>query len=123
MLDASDQLAIGGIPTVILPVCLIHIAEHSNDDMIKALEGSMRDGVNPAWIRQVADRYERPGLTAARRLVSALDDRVNSTLPRSWFQRLAARVLVDAGIQTLSMSIRFMSADDYWRNWIWRFRS
>jgi REase_MTES_1575 len=101
VLNASDQLAIGGIPTVILPVCLLQIAEQSNDDMIKALEGCMRDGVNPTWIRQVAARYERPGLTAAKRLVNALDERVNGTLPRSWFQRLAASVLGEAGIQTV----------------------
>jgi hypothetical protein len=99
--DASDQLPIGGIPTVILPVCLIQIAGASTDDMIRALEGAMRDGVNPTWIRQVAARYERPGLMAAKQLVNALDERVNGTLPRSWFQRLAARVLKEAGIQTV----------------------
>jgi hypothetical protein len=99
--DTSDQLPIGGIPTVILPVCLIQIAEQSDTDMIRALEGSMRDGVSPTWIRQVAARYKRPGLTSAKRLVDALDQRVNGTLPRSWFQRLASRVLADAGIQTV----------------------
>ena len=61
--EASDQLLIQGIPTVIIPVCLIQIAEHSDDAMIKALEGTMRDGINPVWIRQVAARYDRPGNT------------------------------------------------------------
>ena len=99
--EASDQLLIQGIPTVIIPVCLIQLAEHSDDAMIKALEGAMRDGVNPVWIRQVAARYDRPGNSATRRLVRALDQRVDGTLPRSWFQRLASRILADVGIDTV----------------------
>ena len=101
VLDATDRVSIVGIPTVAMPVCLIQLAEHSNDDMIKALEGAMRDGVSPLWIRQVAARYERPAMTAPRRLVSALNERLEGTLPRSWFQRLAARVLADAGVETV----------------------
>jgi hypothetical protein len=69
--------------------------------MIKALEGTMRDGINPVWIRQVAARYDRPGNSATRRLVQALDQRVDGTLPRSWFQRLASRILADFGIDTV----------------------
>ena len=99
--DSRDQLLVEGIPTVIVPFCLIQVAEHSNDDMIKALEGAMRDGINPTWIRQVAARYDRPGNSATRRLLRALDERVDGTLPRSWFQRLAARVLADVGIATM----------------------
>lgn len=99
--NASDQLPIGGIPTVTLPVCLVQIAERSNDDMIKALEGAMRDGVSPTWIRQVAAQYERPGRTEARRLITALDQRLDGRLPRSWFQRLASRVLAEGGIETV----------------------
>ncbi|MEY2582337.1 MAG: hypothetical protein QOE09_2186 [Ilumatobacteraceae bacterium] len=98
--NGSDQLLVDGIPTVIIPVCLIQIAEQPGSGMIKALEGAMRDGVSPTWIRQVASRYERPGLAGARRLVGALDERVDGVLPRSWFQRLAARLLHDLGIPT-----------------------
>jgi hypothetical protein len=98
--DAADQLAIGGIPTVIVPVCLIQIAETSNDDMIRALEGLMRDGISPTWVRQVAARYDRRGSSATRRLLRALDERVDGTLPRSWFQTLASRLLAGVGIQT-----------------------
>jgi hypothetical protein len=99
--DKSDQLQVGGIPTVIVPVCLIQIAEESDGDLIKALEGAMRDGISPTWIRNVAARYHRPGLSGTKRLVRALDERVDGTLPRSWFQRLAARLLADAGIETV----------------------
>ncbi len=99
--NGSDQLQVEGIPTVIIPVCLIHLAEQPSSAMIKALEGAMRDGVSPTWIRQVASRYERPGLAGARRLVRALDERVDGVLPRSWFQRLAARLLHDLGIPTV----------------------
>ncbi|HEY0519510.1 MAG TPA: hypothetical protein VGC84_08455 [Ilumatobacteraceae bacterium] len=95
----TDQLIVDGIPTVILPVCLIQLADGAHDDMIRALEGTMRDGINPTWIRQVAARYDRPGLPAARRVVRALDQRVDGTVARSWFQRLASRVLSNAGLQ------------------------
>ena len=101
VLSASDQLLVDGIPTVIIPVCLIQIAEQSNSEMIKALEGAMRDGVSPTWIRQVASCYERPGLAGTRRLLRALDERVDGVLPRSWFQRMAARLLDDLGIATV----------------------
>ncbi|MDP9464046.1 MAG: hypothetical protein M3P52_05435 [Actinomycetota bacterium] len=101
VLDASDQLPIRGIPTVIVPVCLIQLADHSDDAMIKALEGSMRDGISPTWIRQVAARYDRRGLSGPRRLLRALDQRVDGTLPWSWFQRLASRLLDQVGIATI----------------------
>ncbi|HZX54038.1 MAG TPA: hypothetical protein VFE86_05130 [Ilumatobacteraceae bacterium] len=101
VLEVGDQLLVHGIPTVILPVCLIQLADDGSDEFLKALEGAMRDGVNPAWIRQVAARYDRPSLPGTRRLVRALDERVDNTLPRSWFQRMAARLLAEAGIETV----------------------
>ena len=101
ILEQSDQLALHGIPTVILPVCLLQIAERSDNALIRALEGAMRDGVSPTWIRQVAARYDRPGRLASRRLLRAVDERVEGTLPRSWFQRLASRLLADLGIETV----------------------
>lgn len=101
VLEAKDQLDIQGIATVILPVCLIQLADLGGDAFVKALEGAMREGVNPTWIRQVAARYDRPSLPGTRRLVRALDERVDTMLPRSWFQRLAARLLADVGIHTV----------------------
>jgi hypothetical protein len=101
VLEPADQLVVHGIPAVIVPVALIQLADGGSDTFIKALEGAMRDGVNPAWIRQVAARYDRPSLGGTRRLVRALDERVDSTLPRSWFQRLAARLLAEVGIETV----------------------
>ncbi len=101
VLDPADQLSIGGIPTVIVPVSLIQLAEDSAGGMIRALEGCMRDGVSPTWIRQFVARYDRPGSSAPRRLLRALDERVDGTLPRSWFQRLGSRLLAEVGIQTV----------------------
>jgi hypothetical protein len=101
VLDRADHLPIGGIPTVIVPVCLIQLAEDSDSGMIRALEGCMRDGVSPTWIRQVVARHERRGNSAPRRLLRALDERVDGTLPRSWFQRLGSRLLAEVGIQTV----------------------
>jgi len=101
ILESTDQVVVHGIPTVTLPVCLIQLADQGSDGFIPALEGAMRDGVNPTWIRQVAARYDRPSLPGTRRLVRALDERINSMLPRSWFQRLAARLLAGVGIETV----------------------
>lgn len=101
VLDQADQLPIDGIPTVIVPVCLIQLAEGSSGGMVRALEGCMRDGVSPTWIRQVVARYDRRGSSAPRRLLRALDERVDGTLPRSWFQRLGSRLLAEVGIQTV----------------------
>ena len=101
VLDRADQLLVHGIPSVIVPVCLLQIAERSPHDMVRALEGALRDGVSPIWIRQVADRYARPGQSASRLVVQAVDERVDGTLPRSWFQRIASRLLADAGIETV----------------------
>lgn len=97
----SDQLLITGIPTVIIPVCLIQLAEHSDAAMLKALDGALRNGINPTWIRHVAARYDRPSSSATRRLVRALDERVDKILPRSWYQRLMSRVLAERGIATV----------------------
>jgi hypothetical protein len=99
--DRADQLPVHGVPTVIIPVCLIQLADQPGDGFIRPLEGAMRDGVSPMWIRHVAARYDRPSLPGTRRLVRALNERVDTTLPRSWFQRLAARLLDDGGITTV----------------------
>jgi hypothetical protein len=99
--ERADQLVVQGVPTVIVPVCLIQLADQPGDAFVKALEGAMRDGVSPLWIRQVAARYDRPSLPGTRKVVRALNERVNTSLPRSWYQRIAARLLHDAGIATV----------------------
>ena len=76
VLEGHDQVSIHGIPTVIVPVCLLQIAEQSGEAMVQALEGAMRDGISPTWIRQVAHRYDRPGRSAPKRLLRAVDERV-----------------------------------------------
>ena len=97
VLDRADQLLVEGIPTVIVPVCLIQLAERSHEAMIRALEGALRDGINPTWIRQVTARYRRPGMAASARLMRAIDERVDGTLPRSWFQRIASGSYAGSG--------------------------
>ncbi len=101
LLDPADQRTVEGIPTVIVPVCLLQLGEGSTDAMMKALDGALRDGVNPAWIRSVATRYDRRGRSSPKALLRAVDERVDGTLPRSWFQRLAGRLLADAGLATV----------------------
>ena len=61
----------------------------------------MRDGINPSGYVRLRRRYDRRETPSTRRLVRALDERVDGTLPRSWFQRLASRILADVGIETV----------------------
>jgi hypothetical protein len=100
-LEPGDQLRVENVPAVIVPVCLLQLGEDSADAMLKALDSALRDGVNPAWIRSIASRYDRPGRSAPKQLLRAVDERVDGVLPRSWFQRLASRLLSDAGLPTV----------------------
>ena len=80
VLEPADQLVVHCIPTVILPVCLIQLRRRRFGCLVKALEGAMRDGANPAWIRHVA---------AALTTVQAFGEHDNSFGP--WTSESTAR--------------------------------
>jgi hypothetical protein len=99
LLTPSDRLVVGGLPVVIRPVALLQVASHGERDITgRALDGMLRDGDRPLWIRQVAERWRGHGVAGPAVVLGLLDERVDGTLPRSWFQRLAKRVLAARGI-------------------------
>jgi len=93
--SGADRHVIDGIPVTILPVTLIHLAAtHRNVE--QALDAALRQGFSPRWLTEVFERWAgTPGTAAVRRLLA---DRAGRPLPRSWFQRLAKRLLEADGI-------------------------
>ncbi len=88
-----------GIPVVSIPVALIQIAgREGRDATARALDGALRDGISPRWIRTVVDEIARSGLSGPGLLGELLHERVDRRLPRSWYQRLAKRLLAAHGL-------------------------
>lgn len=64
----------------------------------KALDGALRAGHEIRELRAVAERWRRRGRSGPPTLLMLLDEREGTTLPASWFQRLAKRLLSSTGI-------------------------
>jgi hypothetical protein len=90
---------VDGMSCAIEPVALIQIAAtDGRDAAAQALDGFLRAGRSPEWIRFVASPLTRQRVSGPRVLLELVRERVDGTLPRSWFQRLAARSLDTHGI-------------------------
>ena len=99
LLGEEDCDEVDGIGVVMRPVALIQLAATRGADRAgKALDGMLRRGDPAIWIGRVAQRWLRPGTSGAGTVLTLLDQRVNGRLPRSWFQRVARRVLESHGI-------------------------
>jgi hypothetical protein len=85
---------------VIRPVALVQIAaEDGRDASARALDSMLRNGDSPTWVRQICTPLRRQGLGGPAIVMRQLDERVDGRLPRSWFQRLAKRILDGRGIR------------------------
>jgi hypothetical protein len=81
------------------PVALLQIARVlGRESAAKALDGMLRTGDSPIWIRQVAREWQGLGTSGPPTVIALLDERVDGRLPRSWFQRLANRMLTVRGL-------------------------
>jgi hypothetical protein len=90
---------VDGMSCAIEPVALIQIAAtDGRDAAAQALDGFLRAGRSAEWIRFVASPLTRQRVSGPRVLLELVRERVDGTLPRSWFQRLAARSLDTHGI-------------------------
>ncbi len=96
-LTPADRYEVDGIPVTTVPLTLIHLAA-DGCNAAKALDGALRDGHSPTWLRQTFERWRGFGVSGPTTMLRLLDDRVNTRLPRSWFQRLAKEVLAECGI-------------------------
>ena len=65
----------------------------------RALDSALRLGVCADELRTVALAWRRRGRPGPPALLTLLGERVDNRLPRSWFQRVAARVLAGVGIR------------------------
>jgi hypothetical protein len=95
-LSQRDRHVVNGIAVTTVPVTLVHLAVRG-DDVAQPLDGALRSGASPRWLRQEIERWRQLGVPAADTVIDLLDDRVSQRLPLSWFQRLAKRLLADAG--------------------------
>ena len=87
-----------GVPVVSIPVALIQIAgRDGRDAAARALDGVLRDGASPRWIRTIADQLASPGRSGPGIVRDLLHERVHQQLPRSWYQRLTKRLLGTLG--------------------------
>jgi hypothetical protein len=100
LLDEASRIWIDGIAVVSKPIALLQVAStHPADSVARALDGLMRDGASPQWIEQVVTSWRRRGVRGPSTVLSLLHDRVGGELPRSWFQRLAKRVLASHNVR------------------------
>lgn len=99
LLTTKQCVVIDGMLVVSRPLALVQIASSSSrDEVQRALDGMLRRGDRPRWIDQVATTWLRPGVGGAALVLDVLRESTATRLPRSWFQRLAKRVLAEHGI-------------------------
>ncbi len=99
-IDAADRAMVTGLPVTTIATTLVHIAgTHTKYLVEQALDGVLRTGASPQWIREMAVRWKGSGVSGPAMVVGLLDDRIGKRLPRSWFQRLAKKVLRGSGLQ------------------------
>ena len=96
-----DIIEVDGIRTLTIAATLVALARVRHASRAQALDGALRDGADPARLRETFERHRRFGARGPSELISMLDERVGSRLPRSWFQRIASEMLARHGITTV----------------------
>jgi hypothetical protein len=78
-------------------LCLI--AESVRAERVaQALDHVLRVGWSPRWVRGTAEQLRDAHVRGAAVVLDLLHQRLGSRLPQSWFERVARRVLADAGV-------------------------
>jgi hypothetical protein len=91
---------VDGIPTLDIPATLALLAPVAGiGPTAKALDTALRRGVSSDELRAVATTWRERGRSGPPGLLMLLGERVDKRLPRSWFQRIASRVLEPASIR------------------------
>lgn len=96
-LTAKDRFVVSHIPVTTVPVTLLRLAALGLDPA-QALDSALRRRASPVWLRQNFERWSGRGVHGPATCLQLLDDRMGKRLPRSWFQRLAHRELVEHGV-------------------------
>ncbi len=86
-------VTVESIPVLDVPLTLSLLAPHAGiSRTAKALDSALRSGHDPRRLRRVAAAWRRRGRSGPPALLMLLGERVDKTLPRSWFQRIAKRL-------------------------------
>jgi hypothetical protein len=101
-LTTADVTNVAAVPVTTIATTLSLLAPAAGiGPTARALDSALRIGMPIEELRGVAERWRRRGRSGPPALLMLLGERVERRLPRSWFQRLAARVLARAGIRML----------------------
>jgi hypothetical protein len=96
-LTDDDVMVVDGIRVTSVALTLVHLQVHG-PNAEKALDSALHKGHKPDELQAVFDRWTGHGRRGGREMRSLLQQRVDGRLPRSWFQRLAKRLLAEAGL-------------------------
>ena len=97
---AAHIVRVGPIPTMCIASTLALLAPAAGiGRTARALDSALRLGISSEHLRQVAHDWRKPGRSGPAALLMLLGERVDQRLPRSWFQRLAKRLLAADGIR------------------------
>ncbi|MDQ3175985.1 MAG: hypothetical protein M3Q72_00345 [Actinomycetota bacterium] len=96
----DDVVTCDAIPTLSIAATLALLAPVEGiGRTARALDSALRLGVESDELARVAKRWQRRGRSGPPALRMLLGERVDQRLPRSWFQRLAKRVLAEQRIR------------------------
>jgi len=94
----EDRTVVDGIPVTTVAATLVSLSRTKHSRRSQALDSAIRDGIDLAELRADFVRMRKVGRSGPGEMLLMLDQRVNTRLPRSWFQRLAQRALAEHGI-------------------------
>lgn len=98
--EPSDVVLVDEIPTLSVAATLTLLAPVAGlGATAKALDSALRDGTPIDELREVGRRWRKRGRSGPGTLLMLLDEREGKTLPRSWFQRIAGRMLERHGVR------------------------
>ncbi|MCU1395458.1 MAG: hypothetical protein JWM34_3886 [Ilumatobacteraceae bacterium] len=100
-LVAEDITDVDGIRCLAIGATLVSLARVRHSHRSQALDAARRDGSAAGDLRAAFVRHQRYGARGPTEMISMLDQRVDARLPRSWFQRVASRLLAQHGIETV----------------------
>ena len=97
-LAPEDCTVVDGIPVLTIAATLVSLARTRHSRRAQALDSAIRDGIDLAELREDFVRMRKVGRRGPSEMLQMLDQRVNTRLPRSWFQRLAKQALGAHGV-------------------------
>lgn len=100
-LEKADITIVDGIRVTSIATTLLHCAaaDYPDDQVQQALDDALRRGKRPRWFVQTIERWQGKGVSGPNELRTMLRSRVGERVPRSWYQRLAHRALLELGVR------------------------